>query len=146
MQKTPSHPARTLIVTLAVFLLGLFLYATCLVLHSGQDRVKLHVRTTTNETIPIYLKSNGHIVTISHSPKMRLIGEQDNVLVAYDLILYRNTADTLHIVYFVADTLIPQPPASGAIIHCIHEQGYNPQLIKHYQSKGYSIFPPKRYI
>ena len=122
---------------------GVSLFLVHGMLHSGEEKLKLSVNNDKNN---VYLKSNGDIVTISESPNMKLIGEQPNLFVSDQLILYKNTSDTLYIVWF---TSIPPPNTGKKMndeIKYIHEEGYDSNLIGTYKLLGYKVFPSKAYL
>ena len=138
------HRKRTgisLIASIIVLCMSVCMILVFLVLHSGEDRIKLHVKTVNGNDNVVYLKSNAHIVTISESSNMKLIGNQDNIFVSDYPILYQNTDDTLYIVYFVPNMQETHPADSIAVIRYIYEEEFNPQLISKYQSLGYCMFP-----
>lgn len=134
------------IIIIVIICLGLFFISVYFVKHSEEQRVKLSVRTVNGTETVVYLKSNGDIVTISESPDMKLIGDQDNIFESECLILYLNTIDTLYIVSFTSNPSKEYSFPSSIVVKFLFEYGYNPELIFRYKSLGYCVFPTKAYI
>lgn len=141
---TIRHKQFVLIILLCMVVLGVFLFFVRGVLHSGEERLKLSVGNK-NAKCDVYLKSNGDIVTISESPSMKLIGEQQNLFISDQLILYKNTWDTLFVVWFTSIPTKKMPKKITDKIKYIHEDGYDPELISNYRSIGYKVFPSNVY-
>ena len=67
-----------LIVSLAVIVIGSSCVVVCYALHAGQEKMVFSVKSNNGLTEKVYLKTNGDVVVLSRSPKMRMITEQDN--------------------------------------------------------------------
>ena len=145
-QKKNKKKNVRLMAILFIVCIGVFFIPPYFIMHSGEQRIKLSTRATDGTLTDVYLKTNGDIVTISKSPKMKLIGEQDNLFVSDNMILYHNTTDTLYIVSFVSDPEKKHNSKHDVVIKYLFEFGYNPELIRKYESLGYRIFPTKAYI
>lgn len=134
-----------LIVKLAIVVIGIPCILVHFALHAGHERIRLSVKDCNGVSQRIYLKTNGEVVTLSKSPKTKMIAEQDNFFVIYgQSILYKNTADSLFIVFqasFMLDSLAFLPSPKDIAINYIYEDANRQDIINHYTAEGFSIFP-----
>lgn len=139
-----------LIVSLAVIVIGASCVVVCYALHVGQERKVFSVKSNNGLTEKVYLKTNGDVVVLSRSPKMRMITEQDNFFTLHEeSILYKDTADTLYIVLrvsFMSDSSEMLPSPNDIAIKYIYERKYRQELISYYTTRGFSIFPSAGYL
>lgn len=109
------------------------------------ERLALKVKDKDGGMSKIYLKANADYVALSEVPNMR--GWWDDSLTAIPdglIFLYKNTIDTLYVVWF--ETNPPKPPLETSVnIIFIYEPGYNPQLVASYISNGFKLFPKSHY-
>ena len=111
----------------------------------GERIVELKVKNSQGTNTSIYLKANADVLTISESPDMKYIALQENSAIQYDpIVLYKNTTDTLYIVWWYAGSGSPQIK-TDANIHFIYESGINPELVQKYLSLGFTKFPKDAY-
>lgn len=111
----------------------------------GEREIELNVKNTQGTYTPIYLKTNGDIVAISESPDMKYIAMQENSAINYEpVFLYKNTDDTLYLVWWSRGSCSPQIETE-ANIHFIYEPGINPELVQKYLSLGFTKFPEYAY-
>ena len=102
-----------LIVSLAVIVIGASCVVVCYALHAGQERKVFSVKSNNGLTEKVYLKTNGDVVVLSRSPKMRMITEQDNFFTLHEeSILYKDTADTRCVGFAIQHDIL-----SGFAIH-----------------------------
>ena len=106
-----------LIVSLAVIVIGSSCVVVCYALHAGQERMVFSVKSNNGLNEKVYLKTNGDVVVLSRSPKMRMITEQDNFFTLHEeSILYKDTTDTLYIIMrasFMSDSSEMIFPSAG---------------------------------
>lgn len=111
----------------------------------GDRVVELQVKNSQGTCTPIFLKANGHVVTISDNPDMEYIEMQENSAINYEpVLIYKNTVDTLYLVWWYRGSGSPQIK-TDANIHFIYEQSINPELVKKYLSLGFTKFPEYAY-
>ena len=111
----------------------------------GERKVELNVKNSQGTYTPIFLKTNGEIVTISENPDMKYIGMQENSAINYEpVFIYKNTDDTLYLVWWSSGSGVPQIETE-ANIHFIYEPSINPELVQKYQSLGFTKFPEYAY-
>ena len=111
----------------------------------GERMVELNVKNSHGKYTPIFLKTNGDVVTISESPDMEYIALQENSAINYEpVFLYKNTDDTLYLVWWSRGSCSPQIETE-ANIHFIYESGINPELVQKYLSLGFTKFPEYAY-
>lgn len=139
-----------LIVNLAVIVIGPPCVVVCYTLHAGHERMVFSVKSNNGLNEKVYLKTNGEVVVLSRSPKMRMITEQDNFFTLHEeSILYKDTADTLYIVMrasIMSDSSEMIPSPNDIAIKYIHERKYRHELISYYTARGFSIFPSAGYL
>lgn len=142
MEKYAKNSCLKHLILLLILLISFIYFLFYIILNSGNDKVKIQLRNNDDSVEDIYLKSNGDIVSISYSPKMKFIQGQKNIAVSDFFILYKNTYDTLYIVCFSIDLM-----ENVSNIRFIYEEkGISPKLIDDYCLKGYKIFPKNAYI
>lgn len=111
----------------------------------GEREIELNVKDSQGEYTSIYLKTNGDIVAISENPDMKYIAMQENSAINHEpVFIYKNTDDTLYIVWWSRGADFPQIETE-ANIHFIYEPGINPELVQKYLSLGFSKFPEYTY-
>lgn len=111
----------------------------------GDRMVELKVKNSQGTYTPIYLKANADVATISESPDMKYIALQENTAINYERVfLYKNTDDTLYLVWWSRGSDFPQIETE-ANIHFIYEPGINPELVQKYLSLGFTKFPEDEY-
>ncbi len=111
----------------------------------GDRMVELKVKNSQGTYTPIYLKANADVATISESPDMKYIALQENTAINYEgVFLYKNTDDTLYLVWWSRGLDFPQIETE-ANIHFIYEPGINPELVQKYLSLGFTKFPEDAY-
>lgn len=111
----------------------------------GDRMVELKVKNSQGTYTPIYLKANADVATISESPDMKYIALQENTAINYERVfLYKNTNDTLYLVWWSRGSDFPQIETE-ANIHFIYEPGINPELVQKYLSLGFTKFPEDAY-
>lgn len=111
----------------------------------GERKIELNVKNSQGEYTPIYLKTNGDIVAISENPDMKYLAMQENSAINHEpVFIYKNTDDTLYIVWWSRGADSPQIETE-ANIHFIYELGINPELVQKYLSLGFSKFPEYTY-
>ncbi len=111
----------------------------------GDRMVELKVKNSQGTYTPIYLKANADVATISESPDMKYIALQENTAINYEgVFLYKNTDDTLYLVWWSRGSDFPQIETE-ANIHFIYEPGINPELVQKYLSLGFTKFPEDAY-
>lgn len=111
----------------------------------GDRMVELKVKNSQGTYTPIYLKANADVATISESPDMKYIALQENTAINYERVfLYKNTDDTLYLVWWSRGSVFPQIETE-ANIHFIYEPGINPELVQKYLSLGFTKFPEDAY-
>lgn len=111
----------------------------------GDRMVELKVKNSQGTYTPIYLKANADVATISESPDMKYIALQENTAINYERVfLYKNTNDTLYLVWWSRGSDFPQIDTE-ANIHFIYEPGINPELVQKYLSLGFTKFPEDAY-
>ena len=111
----------------------------------GERMVELNVKNSQGEYTPIFLKTNGDVVTISESPDMKYIALQENSAINHEpVFLYKNTDDTLYIVWWSRGSGSPQIE-TNANIHFIYEPCISPELVQKYLSLGFTKFPEDAY-
>lgn len=111
----------------------------------GDRMVELKVKKSQGTYTPIYLKANADVATISESPDMKYIALQENTAINYEgVFLYKNTNDTLYLVWWSRGSDFPQIETE-ANIHFIYEPGINPELVQKYLSLGFTKFPEDAY-
>lgn len=111
----------------------------------GERVVKLNVKNSHGAYTPIFLKTNGDVVTISESPDMKYIAMQENSAINHESVFfYKNTDDTLYLVWWSRGSGSPQIETE-ANIHFIYEPGINPELVQKYLSLGFTKFPEYAY-
>lgn len=111
----------------------------------GDRMVELKVKNSQGAYTPIYLKANADVATISESPDMKYIALQENTAINYERVfLYKNTDDTLYLVWWSRGSDFPQIETE-ANIHFIYEPGINPELVQKYLSLGFTKFPEDAY-
>lgn len=111
----------------------------------GERIVELNVKNSQGTYTPIFLKANGDVVSISESPDMKYIALQENSAINYEpVFLYKNTDDTLYLVWWSRGSGSPQIETE-ANIHFIYEPGIDPELVQNYLSLGFTKFPEDAY-
>lgn len=139
-----------LIGSLAVIVIGVPSVVVCYALHAGHEKVEFSVKSNNGLSEKVYLKTNGSVVVLSKSPRMRMITEQDNFLTLHEeSVLYKNSEDTLYVVLrmsFMSDSSEMQPDPNDVAIRYIHEWRYRQELIDYYTARGFSIFPSAGYL
>lgn len=111
----------------------------------GERMVELNVKNSQGSYTSIFLKANGDVVTLSENPDMEYIALQENSALNYTpVFLYKNTDDTLYLVWWNGGTSSPKIK-TNANIHFIYEPGINPELVQKYLSLGYTKFPDDAY-
>ena len=111
----------------------------------GERIVELKVKNSQGTYTPIFLKANADVLTISESPDMKYIALQENSAIQYEVIfLYKNTTDTLYLVWWSRGSGSPQIK-TDANIRFIYEPGINPETVQKYLSLGFKKFPEDAY-
>lgn len=142
---------RTVFVIFGIFVLLMMVVwlvgCTGIINHLLGDRiVELNVKNSHGAYTSIYLKSNSDIITISESSDMNYIGLQENSAIIHDpIIVYKNTADSLYIVWWSENKLETPQIKTDANIKFIYEPHISPELVQSYLSLGYTKFPEDSY-
>lgn len=109
------------------------------------ERVTLKVKGKDGEMTKVYLKANGDDAALSEMPDMRgWYDDSLNAIPSVFFFLYKNTIDTLYLVWFDPYPQIP-PLETNANIKFIYEPGCNPKLVDRYVSHGFTLFPKGHY-
>lgn len=112
----------------------------------GDRIIELNVKNSQGEYTSIFLKSNGEVLTISTNSNMQYIALQNNCAINYNpIFLYKNTNDTLYLVWWSRDKSNRPQIKTDANILYIFEPGINPELVQDYLSKGFKKFPEDSY-
>lgn len=112
----------------------------------GERIVELNVKNSQGSITPIYLKSNGDVLTISESSNMKYIASQENSAISYELIfLYKSTTDTLYLVWWGNEQKDSPQIKTDANIKFIYEPYFHPEVVQKYLSLGFTKFPEDSY-
>lgn len=112
----------------------------------GERIVELNVKNSQESHTPIFLKGNGDVLTISESSDMKYIALQENSAISYDpIFVYKNTKDTLYIVWWSRNPSYSPQIETDANIRFIYEPGINPELVQKYLALGFIKFPEDAY-